>query len=134
ALPEPSPGDVYFDFEGDPLYSQGDERWGIDYLFGLVEPDGAYRAWWAHSFAEERRALEDFLDYVAERRARFPDMHIYHYASYERTHLLSLAARHGVREDDVDDLLRNHVLVDLYPLVRKSVRIGSRSYSIKKLE
>ncbi len=61
-------------------------------------------------------------------------MHIYHYAAYERTHLLSLAARHGVGEDAVDDLLRDGVLVDLYPIVRKALVVGSRSYSIKKLE
>ena len=61
-------------------------------------------------------------------------MHIYHYAAYERTHLLSLAARHGVGEEAVDDLLRESVLVDLYPFVRKALVVGSRSYSIKKLE
>jgi uncharacterized protein len=61
-------------------------------------------------------------------------MHIYHYAPYERTHLLSIAARHGVGEEAVDKLLRENVLVDLYPLVRKSMRVGSHSYSIKKLE
>ena len=41
----------------------------------------------------------------------------------------ALAATH-----DVDQLLRENVLVDLYPLVRKALRVGSRSYSIKKLE
>jgi predicted RecB family nuclease len=137
ALPEPDPGDIFFDFEGDPLYSEADgERaeWGLDYLFGLIETDGTFRAFWAHDHAEERQALIDFLDYVAERRSRYPAMHIYHYAAYERTHLLALAARHGVGEDAVDDLLRDNVLVDLYPVVKKSLRVGSRSYSIKKLE
>ncbi|QAY69615.1 TM0106 family RecB-like putative nuclease [Xylanimonas protaetiae] len=134
-VPEPSAGDVFFDFEGDPLYTEGAAtQWGLDYLFGLVEADGTFRAWWAHSFAEERVALRGFLDYLRERRAQHPDLHVYHYASYERTHLLSLAARHGVGEEEVDQLLREHVLVDLYPVVRRAVRVGSRSYSIKKLE
>jgi uncharacterized protein len=39
-----------------------------------------------------------------------------------------------VGEQAVDDLLRNNVLVDLYPVVRQGLRIGSRSYSLKKLE
>jgi predicted RecB family nuclease len=142
ALPEPDEGDIFFDFEGDPLYSEpaagatadAPVQWGLDYLFGLIEPDGTFRAFWAHDFAEERRALIDFLDYVAERRSTHPHLHIYHYAAYERTHLLALAARHGVGEDAVDDLLRDNVLVDLYPVVKKSLRVGSRSYSIKKLE
>jgi len=139
ALPEPDAGDIFFDFEGDPLYSEtaaGSETpdWGLDYLFGLIETDGAFRAFWAHDYAEERQALIDFLAYVAERRAAHPNLHIYHYAAYERTHLLSLAARHGVGEDAVDGLLQGNVLVDLYPVVKKSLRVGSRSYSIKKLE
>ncbi|WP_241984752.1 TM0106 family RecB-like putative nuclease [Cryobacterium adonitolivorans] len=139
ALPEPDAGDIFFDFEGDPLYSEsaaGTDRpeWGLDYLFGLIENDGTFRPFWAHDYAEERQALIDFLAYVAERRAQHPALHIYHYAAYERTHLLSLAARHGVGEDAVDDLLRDNVLVDLYPVVKKSLRVGSRSYSIKKLE
>jgi predicted RecB family nuclease len=145
ALPEPNEGDIFFDFEGDPLYSEdgtgaptnspaAPTQWGLDYLFGLIEPDQTFVPFWAHSFAEERQALIDFLDYVKRRRARYPAMHIYHYAAYERTHLLSLAARHGVGEDAVDDLLRANVLVDLYPIVKKALRVGSRSYSIKKLE
>lgn len=140
-LPKPDAGDVFFDFEGDPLYSEtgtaaetGTIEWGLDYLFGLVEPDDTFHAFWAHSYAEERVALVAFLDWVQARRARHPDMHIYHYAPYERTHLLSLAARHGVGEQVVDDLLRNRVLIDLYPVVRQGLRIGSRSYSLKKLE
>jgi predicted RecB family nuclease len=138
-LPEPNPGDIFFDFEGDPLYTEGAsagtvQQWGLDYLFGLVEPDGTFRAFWAHTWAEEKRALLDFLDYLRARRAAYPNMHIYHYASYERTHLLSIAARHGAGEDEVDQLLRANALVDLYPLVKKTTRVGSRSYSIKKLE
>ena len=135
ALPEPDPGDIFFDFEGDPLYTEGDARsWGLDYLFGLVDTSEVFTAFWAHSFAEERVALREFLDFVAERRRTFPNLHIYHYASYERTHLSSIAARHGEGEEEVDQLLRDNVFVDLYPMVKKSVRVGSRSYSIKKLE
>jgi uncharacterized protein len=134
-LPNPDAGDIFFDFEGDPLYTEGaGERWNLDYLFGLVDREERFTAFWAHDFAAERVALEAFLAYVKDRRAQYPNMHIYHYAAYEQTHLLSIAARHGVGEEDVDALLRDSVLVDLYPLVRKSVRVGSRSYSIKKLE
>ena len=61
-------------------------------------------------------------------------MHVYHYAAYEKSTLLRLAGRYGVGENDVDELLRNGVLVDLYPLVRKSIRVGTESYSIKYLE
>jgi uncharacterized protein len=134
-LPRPDHGDLFFDFEGDPLYTEGDRaHWGIDYLFGWVDSRERYGALWAHTFDEERAALERFLDMVAVRREQFPDMHIYHYAPYEPTHLLTMAARYGVREADVDRLLRDGIFVDLYPVVRRALRVGSRSYSIKKLE
>ena len=138
ALPAPDAGDLFFDFEGDPLYrepgAEGTARWGIDYLFGMVDAAERFTALWAHDLDAERRALERFLALVAERRRRHPGLRIYHYAAYERTHLLSIAARHGTGEAEVDRLLREHVLVDLYPIVRRALRVGSRSYSIKKLE
>ncbi|OII13082.1 hypothetical protein BIU97_03970 [Curtobacterium sp. MCBA15_009] len=134
AIPAPDAGDVFFDFEGDPLHTEDGVYWGLDYLFGLVDDQAAFTAFWAHTIRDERQALVDFLAFVAARREQYPGMHVYHYAAYERTHLLSLAARHGVGEEAVDDLLRAGVLVDLYPVVRKALVVGSRSYSIKKLE
>ncbi len=134
AIPAPDAGDVFFDFEGDPLHTEDGEHWGLDYLFGLVDDRAEFTAFWAHTIRDERQALVDFLAFIEQRRQQYPGMHIYHYAAYERTHLLSLAARHGVGEEAVDDLLRAGVLVDLYPVVRKALVVGSRSYSIKKLE
>ncbi|MCW2288215.1 uncharacterized protein EDF60_0856 [Leucobacter luti] len=138
ALPEPNPGDLFFDFEGDPLYREAgadtSARWGIDYLFGFVDREERFTALWAHDLDAEKAALVKFLAFVAERRQQFPGMKIYHYAAYERTHLLSIAARHGVGEAAVDALLRDQVLIDLYPIVRRALLVGSRSYSIKKLE
>ncbi|WP_083569276.1 TM0106 family RecB-like putative nuclease [Microbacterium sp. 1.5R] len=137
-LPVPSHGDIFFDFEGDPLYTEpapdGQAHWGIDYLFGWVDNSDQYTALWAHDFAAEREAFERFLDFVKLRRAAHPGMHIYHYAPYETSHLVAMAARHGVREGEIDRLLREGVFVDLYPLVLRTVRVGTRSYSIKKLE
>ncbi|WP_440711449.1 TM0106 family RecB-like putative nuclease [Herbiconiux sp. YIM B11900] len=152
ALPEPDQGDVFFDFEGDPLYTEAagpagpadrnrpGSEWGLDYLFGLVEHDPdrpgrtLFRPFWAHDHAQEREALRAFLDHVTERLRAHPAMHIYHYANYERAHLQSLCARHGVGEAQLDELLRRNVLVDLYPVVKKSIRVSSSSYSLKKLE
>ncbi|ORW02434.1 TM0106 family RecB-like putative nuclease [Mycobacterium kyorinense] len=133
-LPNPDDGDLFFDFEGDPLWTADGRQWGLEYLFGVLDAGGAFRPLWAHDRAGERRALTDFLAMVAKRRKRYPNMHIYHYAPYEKTALLRLAGRHGVGEDDVDDLLRSGVLVDLYPLVRKSFRVGADSFSLKALE
>lgn len=133
-LPEPDPGDLFFDFEGDPLWTADGRDWGLEYLFGVLEAGGRFRPLWAHRRVDERGALIDFLAIVAKRRKRHPNMHIYHYAPYEKTALLRLAGRYGVGEDEVDELLRSGILVDLYPLVRKSIRVGAESFSLKALE
>ncbi|HWL60896.1 MAG TPA: TM0106 family RecB-like putative nuclease [Microbacteriaceae bacterium] len=137
-LPAPSPGDIFFDFEGDPMYAEvqpdGSQRWGLDYLFGWVDVEGRFDARWAHTQAEEATALAEFLEVVRTRLDAHPGMHIYHYAAYERTHLLSIAARHGVGERFVDELLRRGTLIDLYPVVTGALRVGTPSYSIKQLE
>ncbi len=74
------------------------------------------------------------MGWLTDRRRRWPDLHVYHYAPYETAALLRLAARHGVCEDEVDQLLRDGVFVDLYAVVRSAIRVSQRSYSIKKLE
>ncbi|HET8880122.1 MAG TPA: TM0106 family RecB-like putative nuclease [Arthrobacter sp.] len=140
-LPPPSPGDIFFDFEGDPLWQDSATGvWGLEYLFGVVEaptaPDtaGVFRPFWAHSRAAEKQAFLDFLEYVEKRRSDYPDMHVYHYAPYEKTALRKLSVQHVAGEDTVDRWLRDGLLVDLYQTVRNSVRISENSYSIKKLE
>ncbi|MBW2280147.1 MAG: TM0106 family RecB-like putative nuclease [Deltaproteobacteria bacterium] len=135
-LPPGSPLDVWFDIEGYP-FAEG----GLEYLFGasFLDPkmgDGAldYADWWAHDAHEERLALEGFVDWAHARWRRDPSMHIYHYAAYEVTALRRLMGRYGTRENEIDDLLRNHVFVDLYGVVRHGVRVGEPRYSLKNLE
>ena len=138
SIPPSSEGDVFFDFEGDPTWHvPGSGDWGLEYLFGCLYVDDGketYRAFWAHDRDGERQALVEFLDWLQQRRRRWPDLHVYHYANYERAALLRLAARHGVGQEQVDGLLVDGVLVDLYDVVKAAVRVGSPSYSIKKLE
>lgn len=134
-LPPPSPGDIYFDFEGDPLWVDASGReWHLDYLFGWVTADGNFEYLWADDLAAEREAFTKFMTYLSQRLEEYPDLHVYHYAPYERTHLLSLAVRHQIFEEQVDQLLRDGVLVDLYATVRQSLQVSEQSYSIKKME
>jgi uncharacterized protein len=139
-LPPPSKHDLYFDMEGDPYYEVSAS---LEYLFGVYAADEhAYTAFWGcdrtnrplHDRLAEKRAFEDFVDFVTERRRRYPEMHVYHYAAYEKTKLKELAVRHATREDEVDDMLRGGLLVDLYTVVRQSIAVGQPSYSIKNLE
>ncbi|PSR22320.1 MAG: nuclease [Sulfobacillus acidophilus] len=134
-LPPPSPGDMFFDLEGDPLTEDGP----LEYLFGWADwTDGkdepVFHALWAHTPTEERQIFEEFIDRVMARLDRYPAMHIYHYAGYEPAALKRLMGRYGTREVAVDRLLRAGILVDLYQIVRQSLRISSESYSIKALE
>ena len=131
-LPPPSPGDLYFDMEGDPFFDQG-----LEYLFGITwieDGEPRFRPFWATNRAEEKRAFEDFIDFVLERLAPDPDLHVYHYAPYEPTALKRLMGLHATREEELDHLLRNKVLVDLYAVVRQAIRISQPSYAIKKVE
>jgi uncharacterized protein len=133
-LPRPSPGDVFFDMEGDPLYEPAA---GLEFLFGVLwEEDGAprYRAFRAHDRRSELSAFEDFVDFVVERRRAHPDMHVYHYAAYEPSTLARLMSTHATREAEIDDLLRGEVLVDLLQVVRQALRAGVPSYSLKEIE
>jgi predicted RecB family nuclease len=131
-LPQPDPGDLFFDIEGDPLYAP--ER-GLEYLFGFYCPsDGRYVSFWARSAAQERAAFEAAIDFICARRKRYPGMHVYHYASYETTALRRLMGFYGTRERELDDLLRCQTFVDLFAVVRQTLRISQPSYSLKKLE
>jgi uncharacterized protein len=135
-LPLPSPADLFLDLEANPYVL--DE--GLEYLIGMVtlpatsggEP--IYESLWALSRSEERKAFETFIGKVMERWRRNPDMHVYHYAPYEPTAIKRLVGRHGKYVDEVDELLRAGVFVDLYRAVRQGIRASVESYSIKRLE
>jgi predicted RecB family nuclease len=131
-LPEPNPGDMFFDMEGNPW-----EDGGLEYLFGLyfLEEGGwQFKGFWAHDREQERRAFEDFIDFVVQRLRSFPGAHIYHYAKYEETALKKLMSLHATREVEVDNLLRHGILVDLYQVVREAIRVSEPRYSIKNIE
>ncbi len=135
-LPLPSPADLFLDLEANPYVL--DE--GLEYLIGMVtlpaksggEP--IYESLWALTRSEEKKAFETFIAKVMERWRQNPEMHIYHYAPYEPTAIKRLAGRHGTCVDEVDELLRAGVFVDLYRAVRQGIRASVESYSIKRLE
>ena len=133
-LPEPSPGDVFFDIEGDPFVGPG----GLEFLFGYVTVDESgdlpHTGFWALDYEEEKRCFERFVDWLVERWARHEDMHVYHYAPYEPSAMKRLMSRHATREAEVDRMLRAGLFVDLYRVTRESVRASVESYSIKNLE
>lgn len=132
-LPPRSTNDIFFDMEGYP-HMEG----GLEYLFGIVSKTRdaklEFADWWAHDREEEKRAFEAFIDHVYAKWIEDPSMHIYHYAPYEVSAVRRLAGRHATRVEEVDNLLRNEIFVDLYQIVRQAFLVGVPSYSIKHIE
>jgi predicted RecB family nuclease len=111
----------------------------LEFLFGYLYSDGdgtdRYVGDWASNRQQERAAFERFVDFVTERLKVYPDLHIYHFAPYEPAAMKRLMGRYATRENEVDNLLRGEIFVDLFSaVVRHAIRASVESYSIKKLE
>ena len=148
AMPAPSPGDVFLDFEGHPFWTA---ETGLFFLFGLIErtpssltevgkqataddEDWQFVDWWAHDPDDERQQTEALIEYLADRRDRFPDMHVHHYNHTERSSLERLTRHHGVAELELEKLVAEGRFVDLFPIVTGAVQIGVESYGLKEVE
>lgn len=131
-LPPPSEHDIFFDMEGFPLVENG-----LEYLFGAIAIENSkpcFHDWWAHDTVQEKAAFEEFIDWAHARWKQNPSMHIYHYAAYEPAAMKRLMGQYATRENEVDDLLRNQVFVDLYTVVRQGLIVGTDGYSLKNIE
>ena len=58
---------------------------------------------------------------------RDPAMHVYHYGAYENAAVKQLMGTYATREDEVDELLRRRVFVNLHTVVRQGLRAGVRA-------
>jgi predicted RecB family nuclease len=139
-LPKPDDGDVFLDFEGHPFWRPSG---GLFFLFGWLcrdeAGDGAGGAWtyharWAHDLDEEGEQVGELIEYLAERRVHFPDMHVYHYNHTERSTLERLARQHGVGEVLLDELVSTGAFVDLLAVIRSGMQVGVESYGLKHIE
>jgi uncharacterized protein len=135
-LPPPSPGDLFFDIEGDPFAAED----GMDYLFGVMDLEGIWHPIWSRdpngdfSLDGEKTAFEAVVDLFTARLWAYPDAHVFHFAPYEPTALKRLMGRHATRENEVDRLLRGGALIDLHRVVRQGIRASVEGYGIKRLE
>ena len=133
-LPEPSAGDMFLDFEGDPFVGEN----GLQYLFGFavrdVKGELQYEKRWALNREEEKSGFEWLVDEVVRRRASDPRMHVYHFGAYEPGALKRLMGMYATREDEIDRMLRAGMLVDLHQVFKQGLRASVEEYSLKKLE
>ena len=133
-LPEPTPDDIFLDFEGDHFAESGVGEYLLGYVTRAPEGSAGYTAIWARTLEEERAAFERFIDLATEIRTRNPRAHIYHFASYEPAALKRLMGRYATREVELDGLLRARSFVDLHTVVKRALVAGVERYSIKDLE
>src|ERR1700729_51649 len=134
-LPEPTPHDLFLDFEGDPFVGEN----GLQYLTGLASRDSAgaapiYEKRWALNREEEKKNFEWLIDRINCQKEINPAMHVYHFGSYEPSAMKRLMGMYATREDELDRILRAGVLVDLHQIFKQALRAGVEEYSLKKLE
>jgi len=128
-LPLPSDNDIFLDLEGDRMV----EPDGLEYMIGYVHK-GEYHAFWAKNETEEKQIFEQFIDLAVKLKQEDHSLHIYHYAPYEVTAFKRLMGKYASRENEIDIFLRSDTFVDLYSIVRQSIRASVEKYSIKDLE
>ena len=133
-LPEPTPDDIFLDFEGNHFAETGVQEYLIGYVTSWLNGRGGYTALWAKKPEEERAAFEEFIDFATEVRKRNPRAHIYHFAPYEPAALKRLMGRYATKEVELDELLRAQAFVDLHKVMKRALVAGVERYSIKDLE
>jgi predicted RecB family nuclease len=137
-LPEPSPGDMFVDLEGDPFAGDLEACGGHQYLFGFVTENGAsgfeYQKQWSFDAQEERKAFEWLVDAIKARQQEFPGMHVFHFGVYEPSKFRYLMGRYATRQEQIDGMLRAGVFVDLHLVLTEAVRASVEEYTLKKIE
>jgi len=131
-LPDPAPGDLFYDIEGNPHYREEGEE-GLEYLHGIWYLN-QFKAFWAHTHSEECQALKDLFNFFVVHIKEFPNARIYHYAPYEITALRRLTTKYSFGEETLDGWQREKRFVDLYAVVRGAIYTSEKNYSLKSLE
>ena len=135
-LPLKNKGDIWFDMEG---FHDSVTGVKLEYLFGACyEKNGQieFEKWWAHNPQQECDALENWINWVEDRRKNYPELHIYHYGNYEKDAMRKLQQKYpnSSAVGITDDWLRDGLLIDLLDICKRAIYLGEESYSIKKVE
>lgn len=150
----PSDGDLFIDFEADPTFRawsardpyfptppKDHPRWwlGMDYLLGILPADSdehgtGFLGLWSEGFDEEEANFRRLIDLIDTTLATHPDMHVYHYAPYEKVALHRMAKRYRHGQTQISHWERKGVFVDLYRVFTKAITAGIPNYSLKSVE
>ena len=137
-LPKPDDGDVFFDIEGFPRMDRP-----FEYLHGLYYKDKGklkFKDLWAKNYDKEseKNIFIELINFFEKRFEEYPNAHIYHYAPYEKRAIRELATVYSSEfsKGDIvnDNLLRKEKYVDLFAIVKQSIRTSERDMSLKSIE
>jgi predicted RecB family nuclease len=132
-LPEPDVGDVFFDFEGHPFWSAQHDLFFLSGLRYQRDRQWIYDPHWAHDLATQAQMVKELVEFFAERRTKFPNMHVYHYNHTERSSLERLT-RGTETESLFGSLVETGLFVDLFVVAKNAFQVGTESYGLKSLE
>lgn len=115
--------EIFFDIEGDPLL-------GIDYLYGLLVygDKEKFYSFFSDGPDDEESVWKQFVDLIDSLDDSFS---IYYYTNYEKNSIKKMIKKYGISKDLEKKLMNS--LVDLFPIVKKSVILPLYSYTIKDI-
>ena len=137
-LPNPDPNDLFFDIEGYPMYYDSVYKSsGLEYLFGVFYKSfdkHVFKKFIAVNYKQEKKAFEELIEFLYSHLKSNKNAHIYHYNSYEETALKKLSQKYETKISEVDFILREKKLIDLYKVVKDSVILSTENYRLKTIE
>lgn len=122
--------ELFLDFEGVEQVSVKGEKISGDYLIGvLVREQGneRYHSFVAESLEQEHDMVVQFLKFLQEKG----EWVIYHFGSYEKSHLARLLHKYSIQEEFAERVL--DAMVDILQVVKKSVVFPTASYTLKDI-
>ena len=130
-LPKANPGDLFLSFAAQGRSKDVDTD--VDHLFTVTAAGGAVQTYWGDDRATEATEFVRFIAGVGERRRQHPAMRIYHYSPIDRPHLVDLAERAGAARAEVESLISDGVLVDLFTVVDGALVVGTPDRSLRQV-
>jgi uncharacterized protein len=125
-----APVEIFVDLEGAEAADAAGDFLPFDYLIGTLTRrggEGVYRPFLAVSPAGEGPMVAEFVAFCEAWR----DAPLYHWHSYERTHLENLFDRHGIAADRAAALLGR--LTDLHRLATRAVAFPAPGTGLKRV-
>jgi predicted RecB family nuclease len=127
---------VHFDIETNPLTPHCEDH---VYLWGFLKPGYGkddFDYVWTDHHDDDRTGWEIFLAKVEEYRAKWPDVRLVHYSSYERTKIKEYAGRYGMENNSTIAWLldeENGPLFDLQKPVKDCLVLPVAGYGLKAI-